>query len=574
MFFRPAPLILFALCLASCQRSSQRPSERIGVVVFENLTSDRDLEWIGHAIADIVAAQSAGSAQTRIIVRRTLADAQTVRMTKTLHGYFTGDSRNLQLRATLYEEGSRQTAWSLTESGSAGDLLRIADAIARRLSPHVQPYTTSSEIAMREFYRAEVAATSADALTSLDSAIAADPRFGSAQLQKLELLVHSDRTQAAAALEHLKDLNLRPYEQARLALLRAELTGDESARLAALTRMAELQDISVELWQSIAEAQITAGQYEAAAEACARGLALEPDHEALLNTKGYALAFAGDSSGAVEALTQYKRLYPQSANASDSLGEVHFYFGRYEDASRAFLEAARQDPALIGGAEPFRAAFALYLSGDVSGADKVFNAYVEDLRQRRDPQAELKLRIWHRLTGRPVEAAAQNSLIQSTLALWALADGDRARAQKLAQSAAASAESSEARNAANTSAFLAQPAASFDVWNSRVASVIRGPEQSDARERLLGWALLLDRRYGEAAKVWQSIQTRSPGLARTDEKLALVWALASNGQINEARRIMPHGSMPPSALIPGLNMLLYERLPAIQRILKTGTPAG
>jgi hypothetical protein len=72
--------------------------------------------------------------------------------------------------------------------------------------------------------------------------------------------------------------------------------------------------------------------------------------------------------------------------------------------------------------------------------------------------------------------------------------------------------------------------------------------------------LLLDKHPAQAAEVWRQLVTRSSPLAAHEERLILAWALVEAGQIDEARKLVPHGFIPPSNFDPSLSSLAWARV--------------
>jgi Flp pilus assembly protein TadD len=77
--------------------------------------------------------------------------------------------------------------------------------------------------------------------------------------------------------------------------------------------------------------------------------------EAPLNALGYALLQEGRADDAVAVLTLNTEAVPRSANAHDSRGEALAAAGDTAAAIQAYETAVRLDPALPGAADKLRA---------------------------------------------------------------------------------------------------------------------------------------------------------------------------------------------------------------------------
>src|SRR5207253_1344762 len=108
--------------------------------------------------------------------------------------------------------------------------------------------------------------------------------------------------------------------------------------------------------------QIIDKKFAAAVKTYQAAVKVEPNNPAFLNSLAYVQAFAGDLAGARASIEAYRKAAPNDANADDSLGEIHFFAGRYADAERNFVDAYRRNKALVGGHELYRAAVAAFLA--------------------------------------------------------------------------------------------------------------------------------------------------------------------------------------------------------------------
>jgi hypothetical protein len=263
-------------------------------------------------------------------------------------------------------------------------------------------------------------------------------------------------------------------------------------------------------------------------------------------------------------MEEYRRRLPDSANAIDSAGEVHFYFGKFEEASRLFLEAHAKNPGLIGGIEPLRAAFALYMGGNLQAA----NTLVGTLRQGEPAAASFRPALWRRMTGQPQAGMPDTGAAKALQALWLLADGNRSGAAAAAATAFRQSKDPAERSMAGLAALLSQPSATVDVWKDRLARALPAPQAANERQRLLAWALLLDKQPAAAADTLRNIVTRLTPPSGNEERLLLASALIEAGKTSEARKVLPHGFMPPASFDPSLPSLIWKRARDVYRKLR------
>lgn len=560
MFFRPLPVFALSLCfcLTSCSKGPARSRELLAVLPLENFSADADAAWIGRAVAGIVAARTAGNPAVRTFEAPTLRDAALHRATRSLSGYFLADAGRISLHATLRDEEERRNLDEFGAAGPAADLFGLAEALAVRTGAPLQPYTSANAAAVEALYRGLTEPDGEAAARQISKAIELDPQFGTAQVARIDLLFRSGRpADARPLLAGALRSRLTPLEKARLDLIAAEFAGDNAGRMSALARLAEMQPADTEIWTALANAQIAGRDFRGAIRSLDNVLEVNSADENALNLRAYAYAWAGDENASLRAMQEYRQRVPGSANAIDSLGEVTFYFGHFREAAKLFLEANDANPAQIAGNEPLRAAFAQYMAGDPGAADQLAANYFAGLRRRGDPLVELRSAVWRKITGRPAGNLPDVPLSRAMESLWSLAAGDRAKSAALAAKARSEAKDLGAATVANLVVLLSQPSTNEAGWRQRIGQAV--PQSATQREQLVGWALLLDGQAAAAAQIWRQILAGTSAAAANEERLMLAWSLIDSGQLDEARKVMPYGFMPPASFDPSLSVLLWAR---------------
>ena len=204
---------------------------------------------------------------------------------------------------------------------------------------------------------------------------------------------------------------------------------------------------------------------------------LLPNSPALWNSKGYAEAFGGDLKAAIISMQRYQALSPGDSNANDSLGEIYYMHGRFAEAEASFVAGFDKQPSAQGGAMMRKAAWSRLRAGDLPGADKLFDQYLEFRTKNNDPFEPLTRAQWEYLTGRRKEAKARlekfaaESKLPNVLAqqsIWARFEGDQPKASQLAQRAVSGlATAPQFRNPVAAAFLLSQPNAPAADWIKR-----------------------------------------------------------------------------------------------------------
>jgi tetratricopeptide (TPR) repeat protein len=407
-----AAVVLFSLLLGGCNRSAKRGVERLAIAPFENLSDDAALNWMGPAISEAVATQVEGSSAMQPVA---LASADA---TDVLRGYFTVAGGRITLKAQRENLKSRRIVRTFTIQG---DVLRVADTLARGLEPGARPYETGNPEALKALIEGKIAGDAA----AFERAIALDPGFGAPYLALAQLrLAQGDRAgfQEVIATARAQGNRIAETLRAELDLLAADAFGDGGAQQKSLLTLSRLKPAQAGIPRRLAVIQASAHRYDEAVAWYRKATALDPFNGPTWNQLAYAEAYRKNLQGARSALLEYARLAPGDTNPLDSLGEVHYYLGAFRDAEQYFLQAYDKDPSFLGGAELYKAARARLMTGDVSGADQIFRRYADARKAARDPLLPYREAQWLSLTGRGRD---------SVNAVSASAEGQRAAVYRL-----------------------------------------------------------------------------------------------------------------------------------------------
>jgi thioredoxin-like negative regulator of GroEL len=572
--FLAAPLLLL---LVSCSRERQSaggtPVKRIGVLTFENLSSDASLDWMGRAVSTVISSQLSGQRSLMPLDLQNIRDADTARVTELVQGYYTTEGDRLRLTAQVRNPNALKDAKTLSVAGArSGGLLPLVDQLARQIDSGAHPYSTRNEQAAKQLFEGMSASRPEEALPHISDALKADPAFGPAYLAKTQLLLsRNDAAGAKAVLEEAaKNSKQFPEaDQAKLAVLSSTLSGSAEERTAALSRLTAALPADLPAWEALANLQIVNKNFPAAAKTLRSALQLEPESVPLVNSLAYVLAFAGDFDGALNAVATYRKLAPDDANAIDTLAEISFVAGRFADAERYFVEANQRNKALVNGAELYRAAVAAFLAGNRKAADEHYKSYVEALKAADDQLIPIRNAIWAYQTGNPSAAeqlknyaagketpAEAASIAHSQLALWWMESGQPDRAREDAAQGLKLATSAKARTFAAITSFLVSPKASASEWKLRTERA--APGQAAIQRQALGYALLLSKQYSDAIPALKAIYDTGGLDAMGEPKVFLAYAYLQAGQTQEAVKLVKSGMLPPKSLDPGVPSLLVS----------------
>src|SRR5262245_9143189 len=162
---------------AGCSRNKQRESLRgnITVLRFDNLSSQRALDWMGRAVAQQFASQLDGVAVAQHDSGGIRASAIARGAKHLLHGYIAQTPHGLRLHAEI-ETPAKHALQSWDAEGAA--ISALCDSIARRIDPAARSFSTKSDEALKAYAEALEAPDPPTAASSFQRAITADPNFG------------------------------------------------------------------------------------------------------------------------------------------------------------------------------------------------------------------------------------------------------------------------------------------------------------------------------------------------------------------------------------------------------------
>jgi tetratricopeptide (TPR) repeat protein len=588
VFCRQTRRLLFCLLilLTACTRNSQRITPQLAILRFENLSADPSLDWMGRGFSEILSGELQGSPQHGVIQWPSLhafdaslgsrpaapgistesAAALVAGANGIVYGDFSVVNGNLRATATQEDLATHKMVKVASAIRPASEgIFSVADELARQLGD-TRPFSTRNPDALRDYAAALEAPDPAGTLQGFAKATEADPNFGRAYVSWLGAAraqrnrSEADRVveQAGAHLEHFSELDRAGFD-----LGAAAIRGDYPAQIEAQRALAQFDPADPNHHRALAETLVSIRDYTNAIVEFRRGLTLRPDDVVALNAMGYAAAYSGDLPTAIRVLRGYEQLRPNEPNPLDSLGDVHFALGHFSEAEKFYLAAHAKLPGFMTGGEVLKAAQARLMTGDIPGANTLFNRYLAERRAAQDPNVAYQAAAWLWATGsrraaiagiedlaRAHEAAGMREMASrahAQAALWWLELGDSARAAEHARQALAEAGPATAA-IASLVAYLAPPAA------------LPAPSQSPLKEFAQAYALLFAKQFPPAARALGQIYQRPTGEPDDGQAVLLAWAYVEAGQWQKAEPLLRLTPLPQASGIPVFSSLYFPRL--------------
>ncbi len=567
-------LVLAAGFFAGCRRRAPEALERLAVPPLENLSDDASLGWVGWALSEAVAAQTTGSPRLHVIRSVNPRDAAADGATAVLRGYYADAPGRLRIHVSREDlRTNRSTGVLSVDEPFPEGLLRAADAIARWASPDAHAFDTRSLDAWRAVAEGRMAREPEVAEAAFARSAAADPEFGGAYVAwARSLLLRGDRAGVQTVFSRAQPHADRfaPVRRAELELLAATAAGDAPRRRKSLEAISRVTPADADVLRQLAREDYGARQFAASAAGFRRALALESADALSWNQLGYAEAFAGNLAGARDALEQYRKLAPESANPLDSLGEVHYYAGAFAEAEKFYLEASEKAPRFLGGAPLYKAARARLMTGDIAGADELFRRYTKALNPQ-DALLAYRQAQWLYLSGRRDEGRAQmgktaeaapspdvRSLAAVQMAVWGLDAG-----------AAADAAAWTRRAVETAAAPVSRQLAAMCLAASG-APVPAGVLPPPLEKRATAYRLLLARRFAEAIPVLKELAPLPDPAGADRVDVLLAWALVETGKTAEAAPLVATNLIPSAGMEDAFFALSFPRVLQLRAAVLAG----
>jgi Flp pilus assembly protein TadD len=507
---------------------------RLRIAPLENLSQDPSLDWEGRIAPFILTTELSG-------IPHLIAASSDPRANRVLEGYFDLQGDRLAVHATLEDPRQPKTLQVIVRKGpkSAG-IVPLLDQIARQINSGAHAFPSPDPAALETFSAAMSSEDPGTRLRLFQTATVQNPKFAPAFLALAESrLAAGDRPGAVEAATQGKAVSTNSIEQTEFDYLAATARQDLPGRERAMQQLVRETPDDVQAIRTLAEIHAAQRRFQDAAHGYEEITRLEPTDPLTYNVLGYMDGYAHDLAGARAAFDKYRSLTnPSDLNPIDSLGEVYFYNGDFANAEKQFLAAH----------EFLKAAQARLMTGDLSGADGLF-----DKSLAQQPQRDLERAQWEFLTGRRKQAMARveklatapgdaGAVATAQLSFWHLQTGDRATATQLASAAFAHATSPAVKNLAAICRFLSQ-----------------SPAGKSQFANINALALMLNHQFGDAVPILETLLGESNPATDAQVRTLLTWAYVENGKTAQAKPLVDLYIIPLPSAEPAFVSLIFPR---------------
>ncbi|HET8546488.1 MAG TPA: hypothetical protein VFL57_00715 [Bryobacteraceae bacterium] len=251
--------------------------------------------------------------------------------------------------------------------------------------------------------------------------------------------------------------------------------------------------------------------------------------------------YAGDLEGARRVLARYAAVSPGDANVQDTLGDVHFHFGRFDEAEKYYPEAHRLNPGLLSGGDLYRAAIAARFASDLRGADSHIANWLTFRKRGGDPVLAIREAAWEASTARlsqgrtrlrqlaqvPGLSAERRNAVPAQLAILDRVAGERTVAPARAGDASAAV------------AYFSATAMPLPLY------AYSGPNgcRQQYERRCLATHCCSTATSGKQCRLAGGVPV-GPPTNYSDARVMLAWSLHGSGQVAEASRLLAQAPIP------------------------------
>lgn len=364
--------------LNSTIRLEESDRQAIVVLPFKNKTGDQNLQWMQKGLTEmfiralsqsntlsVMSIDRLSELEERISENRAgdLTDSELTKqigqeadVDAVLFGSIEKAEANLTLNIKLQDPTSGYVLKEETTTGdNIEDIFDMVDALTQRVKSDLQitlskggdqrgitDITTRSLDAWR-FYTEGVEALQM-LLTEVArqkylKAIELDSTFVSAYIDLIEVShMLRDRKQADYCydkLQHLKK-DASAIEVYQIELLEAGRKGDVTQYIETLNRWIENYPGNLQVHWNLAGLYLTWNYPEKSLEHLSHVITIDPKYKLAYNLMAYVYAELGNFEKALTALQVYRDLSKDEANPYDSMGEINFRYGNYDEAEKYY----------------------------------------------------------------------------------------------------------------------------------------------------------------------------------------------------------------------------------------------
>ena len=361
----------------------------IAVMFFQNLTGDKNLEWLQKGLAEMLIRALSQSRHISVLSTERLFEilnrldqadspqevdmemaaivAREANVEALLSGNITKIGDSLQINVKLHEAKDGIILKEATV-GDAGleKLFSMVDRLSQKIKTDLEVTLEQDEL---DKGIADISTNSIDAwryytegieyhsqllhekaINNFEKAIALDSNFVAAHIRLCSQYLNMKEIKKATHIfDRLKALkkNASELEEFQIDLIDARFNQDMEVYLSLNLERVRRYPRDLEAHLSLADMYMNWHRYDKAIEYYQNALQIDPNYKLAVNQLAYCYAYANDFENSLAMLEKYKALASDEPNPYDSMGEIYSILGELEKADENFQEALEHDPSFI-----------------------------------------------------------------------------------------------------------------------------------------------------------------------------------------------------------------------------------
>jgi len=361
------------------------PTERrsIAVLFFENLTGDKNLEWLQKGLTEMLIRALSQSSYLSVLSTDRLVElieqfdktnanqkidldlaaivAKRANVEALLTGNISKDGNSLKINVKVHEPNKGEILREESVEGAGlENIFSMVDQLTTKIKQDlhltlgeeelikgIADITTHSLDAWRHYTLGLDLMNkflNADAIPHFESAISEDSTFVMAYLRLISAYGAEKREDEVMEiykkLEPLKEFATEE-ENYRIKRIEAGMKSDIRTMIDIFHQWLQKYPDDAEANYELGSLYYGVHNYTESISYLQKALKVDPSLKLAMNQLGYSYARIGDFDQAIKTLDQYKKIAPNEPNPYDSMGEVYLMMGNFEQAEKHFKEAKK-----------------------------------------------------------------------------------------------------------------------------------------------------------------------------------------------------------------------------------------
>lgn len=354
-------ILIYVFLLLAAASTARADGSTVLVFPFENLASDRSLDWIGEGIAELISERLRSepevyvfSREERLAVYERLGIPETTMVSRAtalklawdtgadviITGRFSGTANDFQIAARTVDTELAESSEEVKAQGRLEDVISLANRISSDLlkKPDYEQPPATPRSAFENYIRGILSADPQKRIDLLRTAVRLYPQYSSAIFQ-LGRAFHLERDVRVSSqwLEKVIDGSRERLQAQFIIGLNYFYLSDYTRAIPIFRQLPPTYEVLLNLGSAFS----LKGDYAAAMAAWKRAAEMDPLASDVFFNIGYASLVKGEFDAAVTNLEQSLKLRGRDSEALFLLGRAYEKQGHVEESQKLLTQATR-----------------------------------------------------------------------------------------------------------------------------------------------------------------------------------------------------------------------------------------